>query len=156
MILLQCSVLEGELHCQCILSVFPASEHQFYANILLFVNINPFLYISDQFALIISASTYFRCTQLSFSKFSPSIAKPKLSLALHSFCLYTIFHWNFKPPMRSNWVSGLKYVRLKYVQQNFYAQLSRVKKYETEICKVELSIRSTNQVKRWWGWQEVF
>ena len=42
---------EGDLHCQCILSIFPASVHQFYANILVFVNINPFLYINDQFAL---------------------------------------------------------------------------------------------------------
>ena len=50
-ILLQCSVPEGDLHCQCILSIFPASLHQFYANILVFVNINPFLYINDQFAL---------------------------------------------------------------------------------------------------------
>ena len=29
---------------------FP-NMHQFYANILVFVNINPFLYINDQFAL---------------------------------------------------------------------------------------------------------
>ena len=36
---------------QCILSIFPASVHQFYANILVFVNINPFLYINNQFAL---------------------------------------------------------------------------------------------------------
>ena len=35
-----------------ILSIFPAIVHQFYANILVFVNINPFLYINDQFALI--------------------------------------------------------------------------------------------------------
>ena len=33
-ILLQCSVPEGDLHCQCILSIFRASVHQFYANIL--------------------------------------------------------------------------------------------------------------------------
>ena len=45
-------VPEGDLHCQCILSIFPASVHQFYANLLVFVNINPFLYINDQFALI--------------------------------------------------------------------------------------------------------
>ena len=50
-VLLQCSVPEGDLHCQCILSIFPASVHQFYANILVFVNINPFFYINDQFAL---------------------------------------------------------------------------------------------------------
>ena len=36
---------------QCILSIFPASVHQFYANLLVFVNVNPFLYIIDQFAL---------------------------------------------------------------------------------------------------------
>ena len=36
---------------QCILSIFPSSVHQFYANILVFDNINPFLYINDQFAL---------------------------------------------------------------------------------------------------------
>ena len=41
-VLLQCSVPEGDLHCQCILSIFPASVHQFYANLLVFVNINPF------------------------------------------------------------------------------------------------------------------
>ena len=50
-VLLQCSVLEGDLHCQCILSIFPGSVHQFYANLLVFININPFLYINDQFAL---------------------------------------------------------------------------------------------------------
>ena len=33
------------------LSLFPASVHQFYTNILVFFNINPFLYINDQFAL---------------------------------------------------------------------------------------------------------
>ena len=37
---------EGDLHCHCQKSV-----HQFYTNILVFVNINPFLYINDQFAL---------------------------------------------------------------------------------------------------------
>ena len=41
-ILLQCSVSEGDLHCQCILSIFPASMHQLYVNTLAFVNINPF------------------------------------------------------------------------------------------------------------------
>ena len=49
--MLQCSVPKGDLHCQCILSIFPARVHQFYANLLVFVNINPFLYINDQFAL---------------------------------------------------------------------------------------------------------
>ena len=43
-VLLQCSVPEGDLHCQCKLSIFPASLHQFHGNILVFVNINPFLY----------------------------------------------------------------------------------------------------------------
>ena len=52
LVLLQCSVSEGDLHCQCILSIFPANLHQFYANILVFVNINPFLYTNDQFASI--------------------------------------------------------------------------------------------------------
>ena len=42
--LLQCSVPEGDLHCQCILPIFPASVHQFYVNVLVCVNINPFLY----------------------------------------------------------------------------------------------------------------
>ena len=37
---------------QGILSIFPACVHQFYANVLVFVNINPFLYINDQFALV--------------------------------------------------------------------------------------------------------
>ena len=32
-ILLKCSVPEGDLHCQCILSIFPAFLHQFYLNI---------------------------------------------------------------------------------------------------------------------------
>ena len=41
----------GVILLQCILSIFPASMHQFYATILVFVNINPFLYINDQFAL---------------------------------------------------------------------------------------------------------
>ena len=59
MILLQCSVPEGDLHCQCILSIFPASVHQFYANILVFVNINPFLYTNDQFALSIDGTKFF-------------------------------------------------------------------------------------------------
>ena len=36
---------------KCILSIFPASVHQFYANILVFIKINPFLYTNDQFAL---------------------------------------------------------------------------------------------------------
>jgi hypothetical protein len=45
-------VIHIYLDCQCILSIFPASVHQFYANIFLFININPFLYINDQFALI--------------------------------------------------------------------------------------------------------
>ena len=35
----------------CILSIFPASVHQFYANILVFVNVNPFLFTNNQFAL---------------------------------------------------------------------------------------------------------
>ena len=48
----------GALHCQCILSIFPASVHQFYANVLVFVNINQFLYINDQFAL---DYTHFGC-----------------------------------------------------------------------------------------------
>ena len=50
--MLQCSVPKGDLHCQCILSIFPPSVHQFYVNILVFGNINPFLYINDQFALV--------------------------------------------------------------------------------------------------------
>ena len=49
--LLQCSVPEGDLHCQCTLSIFPASVHQFYVNIFVFLNINPFLHSNDQFAL---------------------------------------------------------------------------------------------------------
>ena len=40
-----------DLHCQCILSIFPASLHQVYKNILVFININPFLYTNNQFAL---------------------------------------------------------------------------------------------------------
>jgi hypothetical protein len=47
-ILLQCRSLWGPAR---ILSIFPAGMHQFYANILAFVNINLFLYINDQFAL---------------------------------------------------------------------------------------------------------
>ena len=45
--LLQCSVPNGDLHCQCILSIFPPSMHQFYANLLVFVDINPFFYSND-------------------------------------------------------------------------------------------------------------
>ena len=41
-------VLKGDLHCQCILSIFPAGVHQFYTNTLALVNINLFLYIKDQ------------------------------------------------------------------------------------------------------------
>ena len=41
------------------LSIFPASVHQFYANILVFVTIYPFLYINDQFALT-DSSLYFK------------------------------------------------------------------------------------------------
>ena len=42
---------KGDLHCQRILSIFPASVHRFYANLHVFVNFNPFLYNNDQFAL---------------------------------------------------------------------------------------------------------
>ena len=52
LILLQCSVPEWDLHCQCILSIYQASVHQFYANILVLVNIDPFLYTNDQYALV--------------------------------------------------------------------------------------------------------
>ena len=45
--------LEFPVLLQCILSIFQASVHQFYANLLVFVNINPFLFINDQFALSI-------------------------------------------------------------------------------------------------------
>ena len=45
------SVTSSTALLQCILSIFPASVHQFNANLLVFVNINPFLYIKDQFAL---------------------------------------------------------------------------------------------------------
>ena len=51
-ILLQCSVLKGDLYCQGILSIFPARVHLFYANTHVFININPFLYTNNQFALI--------------------------------------------------------------------------------------------------------
>ena len=44
-------VPEGDLHCQCILSIFPAGANQFYANILALLNVNVFLHINDQFAL---------------------------------------------------------------------------------------------------------
>ena len=49
------------MHCQCILSIFPASVQQFYANMLVFVNINPFLYINNQFALPITAMVCWQC-----------------------------------------------------------------------------------------------
>ena len=49
--MLQCSVPKENLHCHCILTIFPARVHQFYANIFVFLNINPFLYINDQFGL---------------------------------------------------------------------------------------------------------
>ena len=47
-ILLQCSVPKGNLHCQCILSIFLASMHQFYANKLAVVNINQLHYINGK------------------------------------------------------------------------------------------------------------
>ena len=48
-------VLSSSRLLQCILSIFPARVHQFYANI----QINPFLYINDQFALGDMASKFF-------------------------------------------------------------------------------------------------
>ena len=48
---------------QCILSISPASVHQFYANILVFVNINPFLYTNDQFALTNIFVLYFNISE---------------------------------------------------------------------------------------------
>ena len=44
--LLQCSVPKGDLHCQCILSIFPARVYQFYVNILVFININLFFILT--------------------------------------------------------------------------------------------------------------
>ena len=44
-------VPEEDLHFQCILSILLSSVHQFYAKVLVFVNINPFLYTNNQFAL---------------------------------------------------------------------------------------------------------
>ena len=35
------------------------------------------------------SSTYFCCTQLSFSQFSPGITQPQLSLTLHNFVTHT-------------------------------------------------------------------
>ena len=35
------------------------------------------------------SSTYFCCTQLSFSQFSPGITQPQLSLTLHDFATHT-------------------------------------------------------------------
>ena len=35
------------------------------------------------------SSTYFCCTQLSFSQFSPGITQPQLSLTLHNFATHT-------------------------------------------------------------------
>ena len=32
-------VPEGDLHCQCVLSIFPPGAHQFYANIYTFIAI---------------------------------------------------------------------------------------------------------------------
>ena len=58
-VLLQCSVPEGDLHCQCILSIFPASLYQFYATIIIFVNIKTYLSINDQFALDFSMKLKF-------------------------------------------------------------------------------------------------
>ena len=52
-----CNCTIRKILLQCILSIFPARVHQFYANILVFVNINPFLYINDQFALFVSVYT---------------------------------------------------------------------------------------------------
>ena len=45
-----------------LLSIFTARVHQFYASIFVFVNINPFLYTNDQFALV---NVYFQFSQQS-------------------------------------------------------------------------------------------
>jgi hypothetical protein len=79
------------------------------------------------------SSTYFCCTPLSFSQFSPGITQPQFSLTLHNFathtsalayfCLRSVFYlklwslmfWLFTVniPNQNIWVSNLKCVRLK-------------------------------------------
>ena len=43
----QCTHLTVGTLLQCILSIFSASVHQFYENILVFIDINPFLYTNE-------------------------------------------------------------------------------------------------------------
>ena len=81
---MQC--LEGDLHCQCILSIFPASMHQFYAKILVFVYIIPFLYISDQFALYLENGFFNRTLfHPNMSDFSCTITKISMWLCYRDF-----------------------------------------------------------------------
>ena len=63
------------MHCQCILSIFPASVHQFYVNILVFVNINPVLYTNDQFALK-NVDLFFINNKFALADLRSIIAKP--------------------------------------------------------------------------------
>ena len=59
-----------DLHCHCILSIFPAGVHQFYANIFALVNIKLFLYINDQFG---NANKNFVCLLIWKHKFCRGI-----------------------------------------------------------------------------------
>ena len=50
---------------QCILSNFPASVHEFYTNILVFVNINPFFILTTNLNCSLLASEYLNSKQVS-------------------------------------------------------------------------------------------
>ena len=106
---------EGDLHCQCILSIFPASVHQFYGNILVFVNINPFLYINDQFALHIvnfpcrlvpiMKQTHLHLKMLTYS----SIWLIHLRLVIFNYngkilsAIFLIARWKLHMPLFTQW-----------------------------------------------------
>ena len=87
--LLQCSVLEGDLHCQCILSIFPASVHQFYANILVYTN--------DQFALVNVVTFPFLSLACCFPLHLAGSLNLNLNKQIPSFCLAP------PPPQLSLW-----------------------------------------------------
>ena len=94
--MLQCSVSE------CKLSIFPASMHQFYANILVFVNINPFLYINVQFTLQIQKKKSWKhCMGISlrFHKIFDLTVTCRFVVPAFYFCMH--FSWKKSNPTPS-------------------------------------------------------
>jgi hypothetical protein len=82
-------IASGTLHCQCILSIFPASVHQFYSNLLVFVNINPFLYINDQFALSNISVLYYNISKYLDQRTLVFYFYPMYNAFLGNFCSST-------------------------------------------------------------------